>query len=325
LKKIALIFLVAFTSASYGYQSNTDSIFVFSDLLIWRVREGNATNWAETISSGPYQRVKVLNASFDWNAGFRVGIGYNSANSWDTTFSYTRYQTNAKNHGTGNIYSGYLGNFYADNPYGVNFEPFYQTANIDWDFWFNNFDLELGRTFKIDSILTLRPFVGLKAAFIDQKIKTNWYLPMLPTTPPSAATFLTSQENLENNFWGIGPSVGLDTLWPFYENQQHLFSLFGDFSGALLYGHWNFKDHFKDNTPGFITITNEDINGGATVATALIGIEWASYISQANLMIRLGYEAQVWFNQLQFYTLNGGRHNDALSLQGGVLDFCVNF
>jgi hypothetical protein len=54
-------------------------------------------------------------------------------------------------------------------------------------------------------------------------------------------------------------------------------------------------------------------------------LEWIDSFPKADVKVRLGYEGQVWFDQVQFNTLNSGRLNDIMSLQGGLLSFSVNF
>lgn len=322
-KGIFLSFLIL-SSQLYGYQHINDNTIVFSDLLLWKLREGSADDWAQQISDpGVVQTAKLLEVPFRWNAGFRVGVGRRSCNHlWEGILSYTRYQTTGlqvANAPSGGLYSPFLGNFFANNTDGSGFGPNYKNAGIKWKLSFNTFDLTLGRRIKIDPILILRPSIGLKAAIINHHIGSNWETPTIPTT------FTTATENLKNDFWGIGPSLGLDTLWPIYQTSACAFNLFGNFSGSLLAGRWRFSEQYENNTPTSVQVLVSDVNGGAPMATALIGFAWARHFSSANLNIRLGYEAQVWFNQLQYYSLAMGRLNHLMSLQGGVLDFYVNF
>lgn len=322
------VLTLAFSGQVYSYQYLNGSTFVFSDLLIWRLREGSAENWAQviTIPKGISQSAKLVDAPFKWNAGIRAGIGYNHCNGWDAVLYYTGYQTTGTNHATGSVFSAFLGNFFANNTNGQNFGPFYHDASIDWKFYFNTVDLEFGHTFKIDQRLNLRPFLGIKTAIINQDIHTHWHQPSTTILgiPIPITTFSSATENLKNDFWGIGPSIGLNTTWPIYKVSKGSFNIFGNVSGALLWGYWKFKDVYRNNTPASIAINLNNINGAATMARGMLGIEWASYFSKTSINIRLSYEAQVWFNQMQYYSFNMGRLNNLMSLQGGVLDFCFN-
>lgn len=321
MKKHIFTILLAFASQLHGFE-NPISTFVFSDLLIWQLREGSADNWAQEISdSGVNQPINVLGVPFNWNTGLRVGAGRNYGN-WDVVGSYTWFQTKASSQASvssGGIYSPFLGNFFANNTNGSGFGPHYYDASVYWKLYYNIFDLELGRVFKIDEILQLRHFIGLKGGWINQNINSNWQHPTVATN------FTSATEDLKNDFWGIGPSIGLNTTWPVYKVNNKILKIFGNLSGALLWGHWHFKDEYANNTPTTVTVHLDTVNGAASMATALVGIEWSANFSRSSLNIRLGYEAQVWFNQVQYYSFNMGRLNNLMSLQGGILGFCFYF
>lgn len=320
---------MASTSPSYAYQYKKGSTFAFTDLLVWRVREGGSENWAQYIGpKGTSQTINLYEAPFNWNTGFRVGLGYNSPDElWDSVLYWTSYQTKSTNTASGNIYSSYVGNFFANNTNGVNFGPYYRNASIQWRFFYNTVDVELGRNFKIDNVLTLHPFVGIKTAIINQNIDTNWQTPFTTflDIPIPITSFSSATESLKNDFSGVGPSIGLNTTWPLFKGQKNSFNLIGNFSGALLWGHWSFNELYQNNTPYSATVNVSSVNGASPMARALMGLEWASQFSKVDLNVRLGYEAQVWFNQVQFYSLNMGRLNGLMSLQGGVLDFTFKF
>lgn len=324
MKKGIFLFLLIFTSQLYGYQNTHDSTFVFSDILIWKLRDGSAENWAQEISpAGEIQTIKVLGVPFKWSPGLRLGIGQNYCGNWDTIFSYTWFQTKGVNFATatsGGVHSPFLGNFFINNTNGAGISgPSYRTANVQWKVLFNMADFEAGHTVQIDRFLKLRPFIGLKGGFINHHIHTEWQNPTTPTT------FTSATENLKNDFWGIGPSVGLNTTWMVYEVPQNSFNIIANFSGALLWGHWRFRDIYQNNTPASDAVHLSPITGAASMARGFLGIEWAGCILGADIAVRLGYEAQVWFNQVQYYSLNVGRLSNLMSLQGGVVSVEFNF
>lgn len=319
MKRIIFIFLLTFITPLYAYQQEDHSIFAFADALLWRVREGGADNWGQTIQPpGSTQKVNILDAPFNWRGGFRAGVGYEAA-SWDLVAAYTHFKTEAVRRAQGEVYSGYTGNFFVGNTDGADFGPHYQQGKMRWNFLFNTVDVEWGRSFNEEKALHLRPFVGIKGARIDQRIHTTWLNPVVPTN------FTSAVENLKNDFWGVGPEVGLDTTWPFCRRNFQTLSLVGDVSFAVLWSHWQFKDVYENNAGTSVTVHSDDINGGSTMGRGLFGVEWERDFSKAAMKVRLAYEAQVWFNQLQYYTFNMGRLSYLMSLQGGVLDFSFNF
>jgi hypothetical protein len=324
LKKGILISLILLASQAHGYQTGV-STYVFADLLVWKLRESPADNWGQVVTpAGSTQSSSVQRVPFNWKPGIRIGAGKNlNYDCWDAVVYYTWYQTTGRNQASapsGGVYSSFLGNFFVNNTDGASLLGVtYNNAGISWNLLYNTLDLELGRTFEIDEFLKLRPFIGLKAAVINQDINTYW------RNPTVATTFNTANEDLKNNFWGIGPVIGFNSDWPFYKNKSSCFSLIGNLSGAILYGNWTFKDDYSNNTPTSIRINVSTISGLATMARGILGLEWRKNLTKSTVTVGLGYEAQIWFNQIQFYSLNMGRLNNLMSLQGAVFNFCFAF
>lgn len=316
--------MVVATHSLYASQTSAGSSYVFADLLVLKLREGSTENWGQIISpSGPNQTIALLDVPFHWQAGFRAGVGYHFAqNQYDTRVAYTRYKTQSTQYAaveSGGIYSAYLANFYVNNSSGANFGPNYFNAGMEWDFLYNVVDLEIGHTFIIDKMLLLRPLIGLKTASIQQKIHTTWQNPSVTTN------FSLATENLKNNFWGIGPYIGLDSTWFLFHNGSTALKLFGNITGGLLSGHWTFSDNYENNAPLSIDVNSSNINTAATMMIAQLGIEWSGCVIGNGFTARLGYEAQVWFNQVQYYSFNMGRLDNLMSLQGGLFEWYMHF
>lgn len=336
MKKFFLLSLLAFMSSLCGNQNDNGFFYISSDLLIWQMREQGADNWGQVMQpAGAFQEMQLLPAPFKWKPGFRIGVGYNSNHDlWDVLFSYTWYRTNAvllTNQTSSFVFSSFLGNFFIDNTNGAKLSgPIYKDASIQWDVLFNTFDLEVGRVFYTDAFLTLRPFIGLKGGVINQKISTTWQVPfdqVSPLIPPvPVTTFSSAVENLKNNFGGIGPSGGLNASWHLYTTPDTTCNFFGNFSGALILGHWNLSDLYQNNAPQSVAIINDKITSALTMVRGNMGLEWLHDINDdVMLTLRVSYESQVWLNMLRFYSLNGGRFNNLLSLHGGVVEVGVTF
>lgn len=215
MKKGILIALLAYaitaTSFLHASQYSHDSSILFGEVFDWQVREGGADMVGELISpvGTANPSVKLLDAPFNWHVGFRIGGGYRSTNGWDTVVYYTSYNTQATNQlsAPGQLYSPYIGNFFQNNTIGNANGPFYDAANFLWKINYHTLDFELGRTFKIDKLLLLRPFLGLKGAIINQNIYTGWQGPntLVSGVAVPITTFTSATENLSNDFYGIGP------------------------------------------------------------------------------------------------------------------------
>jgi hypothetical protein len=303
----------------------------FADVLLWTVREGADENWAQVITPQNLSGLLATNAGtatlvdapFDWRAGLRVGMSIQRSDDFEITLYYTNFHTSATNQASGQVYSAFMGNFYVENTDGANFGPYYRHASILWDIYFHSIDFEISRNFVIGSNLELKPFLGLKTAIINQSIKTRWLNPINTLTKQYSFTSATEDQN--PNFWGIGPSLGVTMAMPLCEKDKYSLKLFGSPSGAILLGHWTCSEVYKNNQPNTITIDMDSITGAATMLRGVVGFEWQQYFSRATSTVRLGYEAQLWLNQVQFYSYNMGRLNNVMSLQGGFAEWSINF
>jgi len=311
--------------------------YTFAEALFWTLREGSADNWAQVIT--PEKLVDsyagtatLIEAPFDWSTGFRVGWGRRAAaDGLEGTVSYTHFRTRATSHAAGEVYSAFLGNFYVGNPDGALFGPHYRSADIDWDVDFHAIDLRARRAFAVSPSLVVRPFVGLKAAVINQSIHSKWREPI--DTLLTTYKFNSATEDLRQDFWGIGPSLGVDLEIPWHTEPRYTIKFFAAPSAALMFGHWTFSDVYQNDgpttttipTPTSIAIRTSPITGAATMLRGAMGVEWTQCFARATTTVRLSYEAQVWLNQMQFYSYNMGRLNNLMSLHGGVLELRIAY
>ncbi|HLA83301.1 MAG TPA: Lpg1974 family pore-forming outer membrane protein [Thermoguttaceae bacterium] len=308
--------------------------YLFADALFWTVREGAAENWAQVITPQGLLETNIstatlVDAPFDWRTGLRVGVGVERCDGADMTLSYTNFRTSATSQASGEVYSAFMGNFYIDNTDGADYGPHYHYGDIWWDFDFHTIDLEIGRNYAIGTNFELRPFLGLKAAIINQTIRSNWLFPIDTYNPKKKIThlydFTSATENMDLGFWGIGPSLGATMAMPLSNADRYNLRLFGTPSGAILFGHWTFDEQYHNNTPTSVTINMSSITGAAVMLRGVVGLEWEQYFSRATSTVRVGYEAQCWLNQMQFYSYNMGRLNNVTSLQGGFLEWQIRF
>ena len=261
----------------------------------------------------------------------RVGAGVERNDGTDMTIYYTNFRTSATSQAAGEVYSAFMGNFYIDNTDGSDYGPHYHQASIWWDFDFHTIDFEIGHSYPIGTNLELRPFLGLKTAIINQTVKSNWRGPIDTSsgTVTHSYNFTSATEDLNLGFWGIGPSLGVTMTMPLCCKDRYNLKLFGSPSGAIMFGHWTFNEQYNNNaptpTPTSITIDMNPITSAATMLRGVIGFEWEQQFSRATSTVRLGYETQLWLNQMQFYAYNIGRLNNVTSLEGGFLEWQINF
>lgn len=304
--------------------------YVFGDLLYWHADVDHA-DWAyknsdtlDPVITGPNHSL-----NFKWAYGFRVGLGANmDYDQWDTNVYYTWFQTENSNA------LGTKGTQSAADLFGLA-TPFTQ-GKMSWRIHYSVIDWELGRWFYVSKHLALRPHIGLKNAWISHHTHQRF-------------TQVDNRFNTRshNEFWGVGPSGGLNTAWNFANLGRHHFDFFGDFAGALMYGHFNVR-HKEINT----VIGTEIVLGPDTVTSGfqpshlsrnlmvpmvqgIFGLSWDTGFNcdRCHFGIRVGYEFQYWWRQNQMLigetavgsTVRYHRSNGDLALQGLTIDFKFDF
>jgi hypothetical protein len=239
--------------------------------------------------------------------------------NWDTTLCWTWFRTQAHHtlHAQPNTILG--PEFFAAFLSGDNPESMHGT----WSLLLNMFDWELGRHFPISKNLSIRPFLGLKGGWIDQSIHikySNLIIDNITTTQ-------FGNEHLKNNFWGIGPIGGLNTTWKVYNGNPHSLDLFGDFSMATMWGTWLCSDVYKNTLSKTTTVGMNDSSFGALMFRGFMGIEWEIDFNagRSRLATKLGFEMQLWLDQLRLATFQLQRLHNDLSFQGITLNFRFDF
>jgi hypothetical protein len=295
----------------------------FADVLLLKTNE--IATWALNVDFMPYTTSRGESAvnfsqtpkavDFGWDFGVRAGLGYRfEGDRWDTRLYYTWFEARGKNHSIASnadsdITTAFLGEW-------LTFGFASDSGHIQWDIALNAIDWELARDSPVGKGFSFRPHLGLKGAWIDQTIHTQWISKGFRAT-----------ENLKNDFWGLGPKGGVHTNWHLGSFNHHSFHLFGDASLALLGGRWTFKDIQKTSADSSIAGINPTTGAATLMFHGLMGFSWDVMFNrnQSNVGVRLGYELQYWFDQLKVFTFLEGTLHAALVLQGGVLDVHANY
>lgn len=293
-------------------QSSSSDWVVSADFLAWFASEEVSSIWADVITIGNNTSSwEALGFNFKWDFGFRIGAGYGlEYDQWDTMLYWTRFHTDAKHsipHKPNAIISPeFFAAFLSGNA------P--QSMRVKWSLFLNMFDWELGRSYWISNGLSLRPFLGVKGGWIDQSIHGQYD----NLTINSVLTNNSGSEQLKNNFWGIGPVGGINTKWRVRNFGSHFFDFFGDFSAATMWGTWICSDVYKNTASQTSSVNMENSTLGALMFRGFMGIEWDVHFraGKSHFSTKLGYETQLWLNQLRFATFQLQRLHGDLSLQG---------
>lgn len=283
-----------------------------ADVLFWLASEEVASIWADVITVGDNTSSwSAEGFDFNWDYGLRVGAGHGLIHDqWDTMLYWTYFRTSAKHTIPFEPDRLIIPEFFAallskNTPLSL---------HAKWSLLFNIFDWELGRSYWVSQHVSLRPFLGIKGGWIHQSIHGKYQNLIID----KVHTHNSAQEHLKNNFWGVGPLGGLNSKWRARQWGPHSLDFFGDFSMATLWGNWQCSDVYKNTASQKSSVNMKNATLGALMFRGFMGISWdvIFYGRKASFNARLGYEMQIWLNQLRLATFQLQRLHDDLTLQG---------
>ncbi len=283
------------------YSSVTYAVHFYADALYWQASE--TVDWSLTNNlNRSNQRVAYNTIAFDYDPGFRIGIGLPNE-KWSSRFIYTRFHSKANEATNGNVVSAFIGSKVL--------QPFYQAGQARFKIDFNMFDADIYKAIMVDESLIITPLIGLKGGWINQDVDAGFQ------------GAVNVEERISNDFYGVGPKAGVEAKWIFFNNNRFQYGFVSDVFAAYLWGHWSIHDLLYQNNSviKFDTVAGKR-DFGAFAAQALIGIQ-LDYNHQYS--INLGYEISDWFNQYQVLDDATGAHSNDLILQGLTLALHCQF
>ncbi len=287
-------------------------IFVTADFLWWKLYEAGAEFVFEDKNSRttPPSQGKIEDFHFNWAPGFKIGAGYLlDYDNWDIALGFTYYQTRARLSLSSNNLLPLTGDPSLD----------LIQAKGHWKVSFYDLCAVVGRGFFVSKFLSFHPFFALATAWIQQRRHCQF------TSNVNNQIALKS----ENDFWGIGPRLGVDTQFAFCPH----WSLYANASCDLLFAHFDIREK-QDNKTESLEIYNLNYNLNRTVPAMALGLgiayETNLKADRYHLLIKAGYENRYFWRQNQLPTLDLDtpafqRASEDLSLQGLTLDFRLDF
>lgn len=311
------------TVAGFYWQATEDG-------LEYAIEDKTVTDTVNTTNLATLVDAHFLTPDFKWRPGFKVGIGYNGTHDgWDLELLWTHF--NGRGHDSEDADTEDL---ISALPLWSDYSP--PTAGLDttggtilhatetdasWRVDLNIVDFELGREFWTSKYLTLRPFIGVRYASINQHYTINNY---------GGTWDFTSQTNeiiMKNNFGGAGVRGGLNTVWNFgcCDPCAGNWGIFGNVALSLIYGkfHLDQDEYNRAVSPSFQRSPILQLNDRFTAARAILdlalGIEWSTVYHNGEYAfnIALAWEQHHFFNQNQLWRVNNiGDNNATPALHG---------
>lgn len=300
-----------------------DDWFLTADMLWWHVDTSGSKYCLldETPPGAPDSKGTYRTLKFKWNYGFRAGVGTTfNHDRWDLYLNYTWFR--ADNSSATSLHGGF--GIIPDSQVLINqrLGNAAEQSKIHWSIHFQTLDLNLGRNYFISPKVAFHPFFGIKTAWIDQKVRSSnkLFFPVITH----------SHTKTKNDFWGIGPDLGIEGKWFL----NYGFNLFGSIASALLWGDFDVRQ--KQHTSNPSTPINDidfDKHAVSPMTQMQIGIGYETNFcdNQYHIAVNARYEQQYWWaqNQIPDYVLLNTyefmRVFGDLSFQGLTIDVRFDF
>lgn len=270
--------------------------FISADFLYWRAYQNgldtcvcnkscNTITCNGTIISKVRGETKDLH--FKWDAGYRLGTGYERiGNGWDVAVYWTHFHSHARRRQN------------SDNSH-------------HWKLKYDVVDLIVGNKFGENTCVTWKPFIGLRAAQIQEKLRSGLINNCAASSLNFSAEFDTlsafssdlafTRSRDKQKFKGIGPLLGLEAIW----NMGCGFSLYAAAAFGTLYG--NYRVRFQEwdvfSLGAEFCKLKSRLHSCQAFTEAEIGVRWQACLCGSQLTLELGLEQQRYFdhNRLTSY------------------------
>jgi Legionella pneumophila major outer membrane protein precursor len=297
---------------------NSCDLWLNGEMLFWKSNMGSMSYGTTSDSSTSIDDGRVKNLHFDWEFGFRLGLGYRLPHDkWDLFVNYTYVHGKGQGHAGGSdavVFPVFATNFGSTpiNPFFAN------SAKASWRMNLNMADIELGRTCNVGKWLTIRPFIGVRGLVIDQDYHIGY----------NGGTIGEDNVSMDNDFWGVGIRMGGNTLWGLGKGV----SIYGNGSFSLLSGDFDVHEH--ENRAGTTLMSvKRDVENVVVTADLALGLQWDYMFSKDryHLGVKMGWEFDMFFDQNQLFNFLGTNpggfqcYHDDLSFDGLTLGLRFDF
>ena len=249
------------------------------------------------LTGGEIKGYSTGSKNWDWTCGSRVKMGfYTDKNKWNVEGMWTYIRIN-NDSGINPSNGGLIPLFLAPSVlYGLYEGVQNMSASARWTGNINIIEINFGKPYHISRYVTFNPYFGIKSAHINQDF-TARYGGVFEAYPGRALKSATNLKTLfKNDFWGIGPKVGLKSDWLFGKN----FSFLGNVAASILYSHFDVCQsiHIQDIT--YFQIKHDFYTNTPNVEIQM-GLSWfCVFKEKTKFSLKVAYEMQRFWEMNRF-------------------------
>lgn len=266
------------TGCCFGNPKVSDApgqFFASGEFLIWRPRLDSLDYALLDPNNDLTPQGRLQSMRYESRGGLRVGMGYRlPGKGWDIGLTYTYFRSSGDAASAapagGVLYPSLTRPGLIDRV---------STASITGGLDYSVFDLDVGRTWEVDSQMTLRTFGGVRFASID----------LDQTASYDGIHASMAQVNNRSAFDGVGPTAGLEARWTL----TPAIAVFGNARGGLLFG--DFAGSTRETNGGGLAV-NSDIADEYSGVTPFASVALGGSYTWRTLTFAAGYEITHYFN-----------------------------
>lgn len=295
-------------------------IIAGADWLYWQTEQTNmdffsvstetSTGTAPVVTTSD---TSTLSLDRNYESGFRVYLGYElPCNGWEAAVIYSNMPFHTTLSSPVLLADDTLISdaFFEDT---VDFTPA-SFASAKWDGNINNIDLDIAHTIAFGECFRLRPHIGFRAMWMDQKYRYNLDNELL-----TEDTQFVDVGSISEKLKGYGVEGGLFANW----NIGCGFSLVGHVGGSLLYSQIKVsRSELYTTTDDAVVLTtstftdSHTFNIGTPSLDYFVGFEYSSSFCETALSAYVGWEQHVFFDVNQIFNNNnsGNLYTQGLTL-----------
>lgn len=305
--------------------------FVTADAMVWIAHEDglapvieNNSSTATLDNASNYFNSEIHHLDFKWDWAFRLGAGCDlSHDDWDIYADWVHFYDHAHKHvdadasattnfACNDLFPTFSGFAVSNTDIDTGLENQLQVteSKAHWKLRLDMIDFELGRSFYTGKWMSIRPFIGLRNAWIRQHMDINYDGGNMAASGNEVGSLiLTDFVKMKNHFSGFGPRFGVDTQWNFAKE----WSFFGDVALSVLYGRFKIEQEERFGTGNIIVLNNQSFNNrilevddhfraSRVITDMILGIRYEHKFSHRDLRlgVSLGWEHHVFYNQNEF-------------------------
>ncbi len=262
---------------------NGVKMYLSAAFIYWQGKQDGLALGEDSITVSQINTRNTVRMDFDYEPGFKVGIGgYFKHDNWTLFADYTRIHETSSRSWTAASGHNLIPHWFITSDTGIT------SSRASWKYEYDMITGNLGRPYYVGKRLVFLPGFGLKGGWLDQKYDITY-----------TSTTATRTNNVKTTSWLVGPRLLFNTDW-------HLgcdFRFLANLNASLFYQKYK-KIAARLNDPSDSTAPNKNFSDNKEGflrpnLSGLLGLGWGRYFIRQKMHFDIfaAYEIDYYWNQ----------------------------